>query len=75
MSKEKAWEEWKKYNALCIEKYQKGDYESGVSFAIKALEIAKKYLGETHPDTLVSMNALAVFYQSQGKYDQALSLY
>jgi len=32
-------------------------------------------LGKEHPDTLTSMNNLALLLQSQGKYDAAEPLY
>lgn len=36
-----------------------------------ALELMKKALGEEHPDTLISMNGLAVALSKQGKYAEA----
>jgi len=38
-------------------------------------ENEKRSIGDNHPDTLSSMNNLAVLYQSQGKYDEAEPLY
>ena len=32
-------------------------------------------LGENHPDVASSLNNLAVFYQSQGKYEEVETLY
>jgi tetratricopeptide (TPR) repeat protein len=32
-------------------------------------------LGENHPDTLESMNNLALLYDNQGQYDKACPLY
>ena len=37
----------------------------------KVLEVRRRVLGEEHPDTLISMNNLAVLYRDQGKYAQA----
>ena len=36
---------------------------------------SKELLGETHPDTLASMNNLAEPYRRQGKYEKAEPLY
>ena len=35
------------------------------------LEVSRRVLGEEHPDTLASMNNLAVLYLDQGKYAEA----
>ncbi len=35
----------------------------------------KVVLGESHPDTLMSMNNLASLYNSQGEHGKALPLY
>ncbi|WP_130758769.1 tetratricopeptide repeat protein, partial [Microcystis aeruginosa] len=40
-----------------------------------ALAIRKQQLGDNHPDTATSLNNLAVFYQSQGRYSEAEPLY
>jgi CHAT domain-containing protein len=39
-----------------------------------ALEIRKEKLGENHPDTASTMNALALLYQAQGRYADAEQL-
>jgi tetratricopeptide (TPR) repeat protein len=38
-------------------------------------QIHEQILGQQHPDYATSLNNLAVLYQSQGKYEQALPLY
>jgi tetratricopeptide (TPR) repeat protein len=47
----------------------------GVSFAENAYQYARKHLGDTHPDTITSMNNLAGLYKSQGRYGEAEPLY
>ena len=42
---------------------------------VKTLEITKHVLGKQHPDTLKSINNLAILYWSQGRYDEAAPLY
>ena len=41
----------------------------------KCLQLRTEALGETHTDTLDSMNDLAELYKNQGKYDDARILY
>ncbi len=41
----------------------------------KCLEISKVKLGDDHPDTLSSMNNLALLYSDQGRFDAAEPLY
>ena len=37
----------------------------------QTLELREKVLGQEHPDTLTSMNNLAMVLSSQGKYEEA----
>ena len=39
------------------------------------LEKRKRILGDDHPDTLDSINNLALLLKAQGEYDRALPLY
>ena len=39
------------------------------------LESKKSILGDHHPETLVSMNNLAVLYHGRGRYEEAQKLY
>ena len=41
----------------------------------RALEASERVLGKEHPDTLLSVNNLAMLYQAQGRYAQAEPLY
>ena len=34
----------------------------------KALQLSKKVLGKEHPNTIISMNNLAMLYNAQGRY-------
>ena len=40
-----------------------------------ALEINRSELGDRHPDTVISLNNLALLYQSMGQYERALPLF
>ena len=51
-------EEAQQYNAVVVELYQKGESRKAVPYAEKAFNIRKEILGETHPDTLTSLNNL-----------------
>ena len=41
----------------------------------QALQLSREVLGERHPDTLTSLNNLAVLYESQGRYGEAEPLF
>ena len=41
----------------------------------QALGIRRAALGEQHPDVGQTYNNMAVVYENQGKYEQALELY
>ncbi|NEO78312.1 tetratricopeptide repeat protein [Moorena sp. SIO4G3] len=42
--------------------------------AERALEIRQEILGEEHPDVAISLNNLAGFYESQGRYVDILTV-
>jgi tetratricopeptide (TPR) repeat protein len=48
-----------------------GSYEQAGEMNRRALKGCEKALGKEHPDTLMSLNNLAVVLRSQGKYEQA----
>ncbi|KAK4678495.1 hypothetical protein QC764_308170 [Podospora pseudoanserina] len=48
-----------------------GDYQRAALYQKKTWEISQAHLGEEHPDTLTSMNEIAVTYQSQGRWKEA----
>jgi serine/threonine protein kinase/tetratricopeptide (TPR) repeat protein len=50
--------------------------EAGVAldFLIRSVELFRRHLGSDHPETLTSMNNLALVYHDLGKLDQALPL-
>ncbi len=45
------------------------------TFLAKVLADRKRSLGEEHPTTITTANALAVMYKVQGRYDEAEALY
>ncbi|ORY50598.1 TPR-like protein [Rhizoclosmatium globosum] len=51
------------------------NYEKAEPMLIECLETKKRVLGQDHPDTLSSLNNLALLYKSQGKYEQAEPMY
>ncbi|ORY58756.1 P-loop containing nucleoside triphosphate hydrolase protein [Pseudomassariella vexata] len=48
-----------------------GKYEEAEKMYRQALELQEKVLGREHPDTIGSMNNLAIVLGSQGKYEEA----
>ncbi|MEO0533328.1 MAG: CHAT domain-containing tetratricopeptide repeat protein [Cyanobacteria bacterium P01_A01_bin.123] len=55
--------------------YQAGHYSEAIPLAEEALAINEAALGPNHPDTVVSLNNLALLYDSQGRYEEAEPLY
>ena len=41
----------------------------------QTLQLREKVLGQEHPDTLGSMNNLAIVLDSQGKYEEAKKMH
>ena len=48
--------------------------EGGGGATGKGLEICQRVLGEEHPDTLISMNNLALIFKGQGRAEEAMAL-
>ncbi|NEO01769.1 MAG: tetratricopeptide repeat protein [Moorea sp. SIO3I7] len=57
-----------------IKLYQQGKYSEAIPLAERALEIRQEILGEEHPDVAISLNNLAGFYESQGRYVDILTV-
>jgi tetratricopeptide (TPR) repeat protein/tRNA A-37 threonylcarbamoyl transferase component Bud32 len=51
-----------------------GMHTDALSAFTRTLNIRRAHLGEDHPDTLKSMNNLAMAYQDLGRFDQAIPL-
>ncbi len=51
-----------------------GLYPKAEPLLARSVEIRRRVLGADHPDTLQSMDSLAVFYQHAGRYDEAEKL-
>ena len=52
-----------------------GRWKEAKTLLMQVMEFRKKVLGAEHPQTLTSMNNLAVLFDSQGKYEAAEPLY
>ncbi len=52
-----------------------GRWKEAETLVVQVMEFRKKVLGDEHPETLASMNNLAVLYDNQGKYEAAEPLY
>ncbi len=55
--------------------YDAGEYERGVTMALKALEVAEQNVGPYHPDVATSLDGLGAICQAQGDYAKAGQLY
>ncbi len=58
-----------------FELYVQGRYGEAEPFARKALELAEKEFGSSHPRTAAVLDGLAILYEAQGRYAEAESLY
>ncbi|KAJ3102326.1 Kinesin light chain 3 [Physocladia obscura] len=61
-------------DALADLRVKQGKYKAAKSLYINALTWKKEVLGEDHQNVLVSLNNLAVLYQTQGLHTEAESL-
>ena len=52
-----------------------GNYSEAEAIYRQTLQLKETVLGKDHPDTLVSLNVLAVSLHSQGKYAEAEAIY
>jgi tetratricopeptide (TPR) repeat protein len=55
--------------------YSEENNEQALTLAKKDLEVAEKKKGPDHPDVAISLNDLALIYDSQGQYSKAEPLY
>ncbi len=55
--------------------YHAGEYERGVTMALKVLEVAEQNVGPDHRDVATSLDILARLCQAQGDYAKAEPLY
>ena len=67
--------EWNILNQEVIELHRQGKYVRAVVVAQKALEVAESNVGPDHPDVALSLNNLALLYQTQGEYAKAEPLF
>ncbi len=62
---------WKVGNCLNSD----GRWKEAETLLVQVMKFRKTTLGEEHPDTLTSMNNLALLFRCQGKYEAAEPLY
>nr|CDP26075.1 Putative kinesin light chain [Podospora anserina S mat+] len=55
--------------------YNLGKYKEAEQMYRQTLQLSEKVLGKEHPDTLTSMNDLALVLYSQGKYEEAAKIH
>ena len=60
-------EAYKRYDTL----YAQGRYAEAEPFARRALELAEREFGASHPTTATTLNNLAALYQAQDRYAEA----
>jgi tetratricopeptide (TPR) repeat protein len=65
----------KSLNQQWIKLYTQGRYSEAIPISEKALAIREKAVGLDHPDVPLSLNNLAVLYDSLGDYAKAEPLY
>ena len=64
-------QEAERLNQQVVQLYRQGKYNEAIPLAEKALAIREKVLGQEHPDVALSLNNLAMLYESQGNYTKA----
>jgi CHAT domain-containing protein len=62
------------YDAQIVQYYEQGLFKKALPLAKNALKIRNEILGEKHPDTLESMNNLAMIYYEFSRESDALPL-
>ncbi|VFM95090.1 MAG: Tetratricopeptide repeat-containing protein [Candidatus Kentron sp. G] len=58
-------------NQVTVDLFNDGNYSLAEQSARAGLALAEAELGPEHPDTLTSLNNLAMLYESQGRYGEA----
>jgi len=66
---------WRALHDQAVAAHQAGQYGPGITLAEQALALARRTFGERHPDTLQSLDNLALLYQRQGRHGEAEPLY
>lgn len=62
-------------NEQAVQLSNQGKYAEAVAVARRALSLAEKVRGASHPDTLTIVNNLGMFYSAQGRFSEAEPLY
>lgn len=68
-------DEWSRLNAQVEAALSRGEFDRGADLAAQALALAEAARGPEHPETLTSLNSLAVLYVAQGRHEEAEPLY
>jgi tetratricopeptide (TPR) repeat protein len=66
---------WKALNMQLVQLHKAGEIKEATIVAEEALNTAIKAFGENHIQVATSLNNLAAFYKSQGKFAEAEPLY
>ncbi|MFX0197021.1 MAG: tetratricopeptide repeat protein [Candidatus Hodarchaeota archaeon] len=66
---------WKELTTKVRMLRQQGRYSEAAKVAEEALSVAEKTFGPDHPAVAVSLNNLALVYQTQGRYSDAEPLF
>ena len=67
--------EWQALNNMVSALYEKGQYESAIMQAKKALELIQSVKGSHALDATKNMDQLALLYKSQAKYQESEAFY
>jgi CHAT domain-containing protein/Tfp pilus assembly protein PilF len=66
---------WEELNSKVVEYYQKGDFQTAITYAEKVVVQAEKEFGKEHGNYATSLNNLALLYYKIGDYMKAEPLY
>jgi tetratricopeptide (TPR) repeat protein len=68
-------DEWGRLDQQVMSLHQRSDHLRATKLALKALGLADRKMGPTHPDVALSLNNLAELYRAQAHYAEAELLY
>ena len=68
-------QQWEALQEQFDARYRVGDYAGAEQFARQALAVAERAFGPEHPNTVTSLNNLALVLRGQGRYGEAEPLH